>query len=89
MVNLFKVLINSSKSAFDTDNRKVASYFVVLHNIRASFMVNQFFLCDRFFKTLERPDGIDLGSLPKGWQVQMAYYHGRYYMYNNIFDKAR
>lgn len=64
MVNLFKVVINSTK---ETDNRKVASYFVVLHNIRASFMVNQFFLCDRFFKTLERPDGIDLDSLPKGW----------------------
>lgn len=57
--------------------------------IRASFMINQFYLTERFFKLFDRTEGIDLGTLPKSWQVQVSFYQGRYHMYNNNFEKAR
>jgi len=72
MVDLFRILITSPKKPPENiDTRKAASYFVVLHNIRASFMVNQFFLADRFFKHIDEADkhGVDLSVLPKAWQV--------------------
>ena len=52
-------------------------------------MINQFNFCEGFFKILERTEDIDLTTLPKNWQVQVAYYQGRYHVYNNSFDKAR
>jgi hypothetical protein len=88
MENLFRTLQSSAKQS--NDNRKQSSFFCVLHMIRASFMINQFYLCERFFKLFDRPpEGVDLKELPKSWQVQAAFYQGRYHMYNNSFDKAR
>ena len=87
MTELFKTVQLTKKTT--PDNRKQSSFFCVLHMIRASFMINRFNFCDPFIKILEREKDIDLNSLPKNWQVQIAYYQGRYHMYNNSFDKAR
>ena len=92
MTDLFKTLQSSAAPDKGSDKRlKQPSCFCVLHMIRASFMINQFFLSTRFFKLIDsaKSDGVDLGSMPKSWQVQVAYYQGRYHMYNNDFEKAR
>jgi hypothetical protein len=34
-------------------------------------------------------EGNDSALMPKSWRVNVAYYKGRYHMYNNDFKQAR
>jgi len=41
------------------------------------------------FDYIERVDPQEINLLPKAWHVQVSYYKGRFYMYNNDFVRAR
>ena len=87
MESLFRKLIHGTKNP--PDYRKFASFYLTLHLIRVNFSINNFKFTDAHFKFIERVDTQEINMLPKAWHVQVAYYKGRYYMYNNNFVAAR
>ena len=62
---------------------------MTLHFIRVQFALNNFKFCQAHFQFIERVDSQEIEMLPKAWHVQVAYYRGRYHMYNNDFMRAR
>ena len=87
MDGLFRKLIHGTKPP--PDYRKFASFYLTLHFIRVQFNLNNFKFCDAHFKFIERVDVQEINMLPKAWHVQVSYYKGRYYMYNNDLVRAR
>ena len=73
------------------DTRKFSANFLALLIIKVQFALNKFKSCDRFFSYFDKSknDGIDAASMPKAWRVNVAYFKGRYHMYNNNFNEAR
>lgn len=84
---LFRRLIHGTKSP--PDYRKFASFYLTLHFIRVQFSLNNFKFCEAHFRYIERVDTQEINMLPKAWHVQVAYYKGRFHMYNNDFTRAR
>lgn len=82
---------NYSGNQSDVDTRKLGANFLALQIIRVQFALNKFKSCDRFFNFFDKnqQEGILLTMMPKSWRVNVAYYKGRYHMYNNNFQLAR
>ena len=89
MEQLFRKLMHCDNPP--PNNRKYSSNFLALHIIKVQFALNKFKSCDRFFKVFDKNqgEGFEMTSLPKAWRVNVAYYMGRYFMYNSDFEMAR
>ena len=73
---------------------KMGACFLALQIIKVQFALNKYKSCDRFFSFFENTKNdknylFDPAMMPKTWRVNVAFYRGRYNMYNNNFGAAR
>jgi hypothetical protein len=70
------------------DTRKYSAHFLITRTLRVLFKLNNFKGCARFFKWIDdvsSREGYTLDMFPMEMRVRLAYYRGRYHLYNNEF----
>ena len=86
MNGMFRTLRAAQNSP--PDNRQFANNFIALHLIKLQFSLRNFKMCKSAFERIDETEKEVIDMLPKAWHVGVAYYRGRFALYENDFNFA-
>jgi len=87
LLSLFRTLQVANNDA--PDNRKFITFYIINHILKIDFIRKNF--NEAMFKWVNRAksDGYSTDRMPKAWQIDFAYYTGRWHMFASNYVEAR